>query len=659
MSRNRFVVSTVTLLALTGGIAGAQPAVIDGKITDAAEAARYGAIRWVENQPTSFGDNSPADVPPAGDASTAVTGVELVIPLSALGGATGVGDIRLTGWINSGDRGFMSNQVIGGLPNLGNLGETSVIDFTGIAGQQFITITAGSGTPVIDGVLDTAYGGPQDGWLQNNFTQFGDASHGTCDAGSGSEIDAVYALTDGTNLYLMITGNVEANFNGLDLFFDTNSGVGQSVLSASNPNINGDTLNRMAGLTFEAGFTANQYVTVQGGDDGSGTFVTALWNADLDGGTGFLDGNGGYCVTGGAVSGGDPGAPAISGTVNNMNTEGVAGSPPVTIPSRDDAVGSEIDGLFAFVDTASNQLFVLVTGNIQTVFNKYSLFFDVQPGGQNHLRGDNPDVDFNGLNRMGDDGTGNGLIFDAGFEPDYWVSIGTGGAPVQQFMNASVLRTDGILLDPGTGFPLDYGSFDGGDKAVFFPVPFAGPLAPIQDGFTPSLTANYGPRLLQLDPFNPIDGTLTGTIDNSNIEGVTATTIGNPQDVTTGFEMSIRLDEVGWDGVSDIKIAGFLHSGGYDFFSNQAIGGLPSPDQLADPRDLDLNTIAGDQFINLSAAAPCLADIDGDGDADVADFFAFVTAFAAGDPAADLNGDGSIDVGDFFTFVAAFAAGCP
>ena len=55
----------------------------------------------------------------------------------------------------------------------------------------------------------------------------------------------------------------------------------------------------------------------------------------------------------------------------------------------------------------------------------------------------------------------------------------------------------------------------------------------------------------------------------------------------------------------------------------------------------------------------CPADIDGDGDADVADFFAFVVAFAAGDPAADINSDGSIDVGDFFAFVAAFAAGCP
>jgi len=66
-----------------------------------------------------------------------------------------------------------------------------------------------------------------------------------------------------------------------------------------------------------------------------------------------------------------------------------------------------------------------------------------------------------------------------------------------------------------------------------------------------------------------------------------------------------------------------------------------------------------DDLSLISIAPPCPADIDGDGDADVADFFAFVLAFATGDPAADINGDGSIDVGDFFAFVVAFVIGCP
>jgi len=71
--------------------------------------------------------------------------------------------------------------------------------------------------------------------------------------------------------------------------------------------------------------------------------------------------------------------------------------------------------------------------------------------------------------------------------------------------------------------------------------------------------------------------------------------------------------------------------------------------------------VPGEIAADASVPGPgrCLADIDGDGDADVADFFAFVSAFAAGDPAADLNRDGSVDVNDFFAFVASFSAGCP
>ena len=56
---------------------------------------------------------------------------------------------------------------------------------------------------------------------------------------------------------------------------------------------------------------------------------------------------------------------------------------------------------------------------------------------------------------------------------------------------------------------------------------------------------------------------------------------------------------------------------------------------------------------------PCPADLTGDCQTDVLDFFVFVGLFGTGDPRADINGDGSIDVLDFFTFIVAFAGGCP
>lgn len=181
----------------------------------------YGSILWFQNQPTAFGDNRPDNVPPAGDALTAFSGVEMRIPLAALGNPD-PNTIKVGGWVISGDHNFLSNQVVGSLANLDNLGNPP-IDFMALSGQQWITLTptTDGAAPDVDGFLDGTYGGHQDGFAQTNFTGFGDAQHGNFDGGSGSEIDAIYAWTDGTDLYLLVAGNLEANSNGLNLFFDS------------------------------------------------------------------------------------------------------------------------------------------------------------------------------------------------------------------------------------------------------------------------------------------------------------------------------------------------------------------------------------------------------------------------------------------------------
>ena len=61
----------------------------------------------------------------------------------------------------------------------------------------------------------------------------------------------------------------------------------------------------------------------------------------------------------------------------------------------------------------------------------------------------------------------------------------------------------------------------------------------------------------------------------------------------------------------------------------------------------------------FTGVAGCLADLTGDCQTDVLDFFVFGGLFGTDDPRADLDGDGSVNVLDFFVFVAAFAAGCP
>ena len=85
--------------------------------------------------------------------------------------------------------------------------------------------------------------------------------------------------------------------------------------------------------------------------------------------------------------------------------------------------GSELDGAFASLDATGGYLYLTFAGNMQSNFNKFELFIDCKAGaGQNQLRSDNVDVDFNGLNRMGADAVNAqpGLKFDAGFDADFY-----------------------------------------------------------------------------------------------------------------------------------------------------------------------------------------------------------------------------------------------
>lgn len=78
----------------------------------------------------------------AAGASTATTGFEFEIDMTAILGGPVTQDIGISGFITSGDATFLSNQVIGGIGGAGNLGAPGVVDFNAIAGNQFVTIPA-------------------------------------------------------------------------------------------------------------------------------------------------------------------------------------------------------------------------------------------------------------------------------------------------------------------------------------------------------------------------------------------------------------------------------------------------------------------------------------------------------------------------------------
>ena len=110
---------------------------------------------------------------------------------------------------------------------------------------------------VVDGVKDNRYGAALA--VQETPTSFGD---------NQSELNAAYAKIWGGKLHLMLTGNMEANFNKLNIFIDSVDG-GQNVFNAVTNNDGSDNMN---GLTFDTGFEADYHMIFRRGFDGFSGF---------------------------------------------------------------------------------------------------------------------------------------------------------------------------------------------------------------------------------------------------------------------------------------------------------------------------------------------------------------------------------------------------
>jgi len=664
---------------------------IDGKFTNPTERAKYGAAKWVNTNTTGWGDAGPANpCDPSGtggDPAAVTKGVEFKIPRSQLGGAAT--NIRVLAFINGGGHDYASNQFLPGLPaSTNNLGGDGAGNFTGnvgglnltnFAGNQFISAnlnTMTAGTPAIDGTRDAAYGAPLA--LQTNRTGFGNATNGLQTA-NGSELNGIYMCQDAQNVYIFLSGNMQSNYNKLELLIDTDEATnGQNPIATTSPDVDFGALGKLNGMTFDAGFAPDFYITFGCGNANADYYPNfAVINSSDGGYMGTnVAGNGSGVLGGGNNRG-------IEISLDNSNAAGVAGGCPPPAGNADNANGSEIDAVYSYVE--AGRLFVLVTGNLESGGgtpcdaggNKLNLFLDANPAdGQNVMASNNVDISYGNLNRLA------GLTFDEGFTADYWMSIKTGGTPAYMVMDASVLRAGGKRLN-GLGSPLDYGAYDGGTKANYNPVTFRGNFVPcngnpndpmIQDGFTPNLYTNYGPRAaaesLAADNFNPVGtpGLISFSINNSNFGGVQGTggSVSDAANVTTGVEFSIDLTEAGWDGQSCIKLGGFVANGDATYLSNQVIGGLPGTDtaSLANPAGVNLNSIAGNQWVTVSGecasgptCAPCAADYNQDGGVDGGDISSFFPDWENSAACADVNLDGGIDGGDIEAFFSVWEAG--
>jgi hypothetical protein len=174
--------------------------------------------------------------------------------------------------------------------------------------------------PSLDGSKDAEYGAALA--VQTLETQFGDAN-----PNGGSELDAAYAKVEGGVLYLMLTGNLENNFNKLNIFIDSVAG-GQNVLQndANNGGTNPENDNwagKHAGMTFDTGFDADFLITLRNGNFGGDRFQIDF--ATIGGGLGAFQAA--DDIFGGTLTGANAAALANGTGVafNNSNVAGVAG----------------------------------------------------------------------------------------------------------------------------------------------------------------------------------------------------------------------------------------------------------------------------------------------------------------------------------------------
>lgn len=620
-----------------------------------------------------------------GLADRVTTGIEIRIPLSAIGNPSG--DFKVCAFVNGAQHDFCSNQFLGGIFGsiADNLGNPQNVDLSFIGGDQFFTVSLTNETCgaccVTYGCITRSAAGCSDA--------FGDYQ------GDGTSCPDNDCTTQPSGACCLGTACVTSNATDCAIIlFGTYLGDGTVCDGGSNPCLTGACcfgsscqVLREADCAAQSGeylgdfSNCDSFPCSTGACCLGGTCTTLRANECAGQGGSYLGNDtscdpnpcnqGACCLQGECVvtlenlcllNGG-----VYQGNLTTCDTN-PCGAPRCDRPILDGVLdesydrlivvqqtqtqfgdanqgavdfanGSELDAAYAKI--VGGRLYLFIAGNLESNFNKLEIFFDTIEGeGQNRIRSDNPNVDFNGLNRMGDGPQGPGLLFDADFAPDYWISLTGGNNPYQMFANYAEMLTNG----GGVGFFLGEGRAANATNGGL-------------------LDRNLGGN-------NSI--ALLATLNNSNVAGVSGGT--GPADqaaaaaVGTGIELSVPLAAIG-NPAGAFKVCVMVNGGGHDFLSNQVLGSLAPPQgNLGEPRLVDFTALAGDQFFTVQRKSP--ADVNGDGDVNNFDIDAFVAAIVSGDAEtfyqlypdgyylnADVNGDCAVNNFDIDAFVACVVNG--
>lgn len=454
------------------------------------------------------------------------------------------------------------------------------------------TATSAVAQATIDGSIigdESFYGAALS--TQTTQTQFGDNNSPdlVATAAGGSEINQVFGRIDGGNLYVMITGNLETNFNKLSVFIDSVAGGVNSLdgdnlpvsvdgfcCGQSDPNVpaTDGALQRMDGLTFDSGFNADYFFTFSNG--------TERVRPDGPGARNFWAINASYAELGNGAAGASQalgyqvapqGLPNVLRNPMDYNGNGTVDAADYTVWR--DSLGTMGPGLPADGNGS---------GTVDdTDYDNWVVNFnaDATLGGDQFV----PTADFPVAQQQ----------VDAG--------VTLPGLAQGQLIDRTYALGDGGCTD------------DAGTGCAAPELEFALDVAP---GDTTN-AANHR-------KYENTIGLQLG-FDNSNVMGVSGGTedpaAGEAESATTGIEFAIPLSALG-DPTGDIRLLAFVNGTGHDFISNQFTGAghLGEPLLLLDRSNLGtllfndgpdpplftMVDMPGDQFVTI-AAPPALVAV--------------------------------------------------
>lgn len=184
--------------------------------------------------------------------------------------------------------------------------------------------------------------------------------------------------------------------------------------------------------------------------------------------------------------------------------------------------GSELNQLYA--DINGGTLEIGITGNLEGNFNKLWLFFDAVGGGEANLAGDNQDGGFGEINGL--------------------AGLGFGGATMDH----------ALRFEAGGGF-----------LGVRF--------ADLIDNVGGDIFTAGGTGSLPLSGAAGANGVTLGW-DNSNTLGVDDVSAANAATATTGWELSIDLEDFFGEFQGTLNMTAFITNDNGGFASNQFLPGL-------------------------------------------------------------------------------------